>query len=307
MASRSRRGARRGRWWASLAIGGLFVGFGPTLPARGATAGTRLSPISPSSPCGVVSRPPAYQHVVWILLENAGYAEVVSGSEAPYLGHLASVCGLATNYLAISHPSLPNYLALTSGSTHGVADDGEPDEHPIPGPSLFSELGSNWRALEESMPGRCDLVTSGQYAARHNPAVYYTALRASCERNDVPFSTPLDLAAAFTFITPNICDDMHSCPISTGDAWLAKVVPEIVESPQYQARDLVLAITFDEADSGPDNQVATFVVAPSVHRGTKVPTALTHYSLLRTTEQLLHVAYLGGAARATSMLGPFNL
>jgi len=271
-----------------------------------ASAANSPAHISAQSPCGVTSSPPTYQHVVWILLENVGYS-VVGSPSAPYLNSLGNRCGLAINYLAISHPSLPNYIALTSGSTQGIADDDEPAAHPLGGPSIFSQLAGNWRGLEQSMPGACDHVTSGSYAARHNPAVYYTNLGATCRRDDVPLTFPLRLSARFTFITPNICDDMHSCPVSIGDRWLSQVVPEIVASPQYQARSLVLFITFDENDGGPTNQVPTYVVAPSVPRHVRVGLALTHYSLLRTTENLLSLPLLGGARTARSMVGPFHL
>lgn len=270
------------------------------------TRPARAGAIDAAHPCGDTTRSPHYDHVVWILLENAGYG-VVDSPSAPYLDHLASLCGLATNDLAIGHPSLPNYLALTSGSTHGVTDDGEPSEHPISGASLFSELDGDWRSLEESMPHACDRVTSGQYAARHNPAVYYIALRAACRHDDVPMTLPLALGARFTFITPNICDDMHSCPVASGDAWLSRIVPLILDTKQYRAGSLVLFITFDENDAGPTNRVPTYVVAPSVPSAERVTVAYTHYSLLRTTESLLHVPLLGAARQASSMIGPFHL
>jgi hypothetical protein len=247
-----------------------------------------------------------YTHVVWILLENVGYS-VVGSPSAPYLNELANECALATNYYAISHPSLPNYVALTSGSTQGITDDGEPDTHPLAVTSIFSQLGSRWRTLVESMPSACDHVTAGLYAARHNPAVYYTHLGARCHQNDVALSSSLDLSAVFTLIVPNVCDDMHSCPVSTGDAWLKRVVPLIVKSPQYQSRSLVLFITFDENDQMASNQVPTFVIAPTTPRGARVAIRFTHYSLLRTTEALLHLTFLGGARTATPMVAPFHL
>jgi len=269
------------------------------------TSGAALQGIPVASPCGRATTA-HYSHVVWIMLENVGYS-VVGSPSAPYFNQLVSRCGLATNYDAASHPSLPNYVALTSGSTQGISDDGEPSSHPLHSPSIFSELGSNWRALVESMPGRCDHVTSGQYAARHNPAVYYTTIAASCQRNDVPLKLPLNLSAGFTMIVPNVCHDMHSCPVAVGDGWLKRMVPLLLASSQYQSSSLVLFITFDENDSMASNQVPTIVVAPSTRRGARVDTKFTHYSLLRTTETLLHVALLGGARTATSMFGPFHL
>jgi len=270
-------------------------------PANGATS----TPIPVTSPCGVATSA-TYSHVVWIMLENVGYS-VVGSSSAPYFNRLASRCGLATNYDAASHPSLPNYIALTSGSTQGITDDGEPSSHPLGSPSIFSELGSNWRVLAESMPSACDHVTSGQYAARHNPAVYYTRSAASCRRDDLPLKLPMNLSAGFTMIVPNVCDDMHSCPVAVGDAWLRHIVPLILASPQYQSRSLVLFITFDENDSMASNQIPTLVIAPSTPRGERVAVRFTHYSLLKTTESLLHVGPFGQATTARSMITPFHL
>jgi hypothetical protein len=242
---------------------------------------------------------------VWILLENVGYS-VVGSPSAPYLNSLVAACGLATNDLAVAHPSLPNYVALTSGSTQGITDDAEPSSHRLDVANLFSELKGHWRAYAESMPSPCDKVTSGQYAARHNPAVYYTNL-SSCAKDDVALSLPLDLSASFTMITPNICDDMHSCPVSSGDAWLKRIVPLILRSAQYASTSLALFITFDENDEAASNRVPTLVIAPSVPRGIRVSIPLTHYSLLRTTEALLHLPFLGGARSASSMIRPFHL
>jgi hypothetical protein len=240
------------------------------------------------------------------MLENVGYS-VVGSHSAPYLNQLVAKCGLATHDYAAAHPSLPNYIALTSGSTQGISDDGEPSVHPLSVPSIFSQLGSNWRSLEESMPSPCDQVTSGNYAARHNPAVYFTSISSACQTNDIALTLPLNLSAKFTLITPNICDDMHSCPIATGDAWLHRYVPQILASSQYQSRSLVLFITFDENDYLASNQIPTVVIAPSTPRGEKVATSFSHYSLLKTTEILLHLGQLGGATTAPSMVTAFHL
>ncbi len=260
-----------------------------------------------TSGCGESRTAGRYRHVVWIVMENQGYAQATDAAAAPYLARLAQACGLATNYVALAHPSLPNYISLTAGSTEGIADDGEPAAHPLEVANLFGQLHGDWRALEESMPHACDTVTSGEYAARHNPAVYFTNLRAECRRDDIPLGLPLQLSSAFTFITPNVCDDMHSCPVSTGDRWLSRIVPLITASRAYRAGAMVLFITFDESDTGPGNHVATYVVAPSVRPGTRSAARFDAYSLLRTTEQLLHLPLLGGARRARPMVRAFNL
>lgn len=285
----------------SLAIvalmGGLSI-LANTTPSHGVTLQTI------SSPCGTV-RAMTPTHVVWIILENVG-TSVIGDPNAPYLNSLAHTCGLATNDYAVAHPSLPNYLALTSGSTQGIHDDYEPSAHRLGVASIFSELRTNWRVYAQSMPTVCDRVTSGLYAARHNPAVYYTNLN-NCARNDVPLTRSLDLSKAFTMIVPDVCNDMHSCSVSTGDAFLKDYVKRVVASPEYRARRVVLFITVDENTRGATNRVATIVVAPSVPHGLRVATYFTHYSLLGTTEALLHLPLLGDARHASSLVASFHL
>ena len=270
-----------------------------------ASAAGRAVPTT-ARPCGVPGATRSYSHVVWIIEENVGYG-VIGSSAAPYLNHLVSQCGLTTNDHATGHPSLPNYIALTSGSMQGITDDNEPSSHPLNVPSIFSQLQGRWRTYAESMPQACDRTTSGNYAARHNPAVYYVNLGAACAKDDVALPSNPSFAAPFTVVIPNVCNDMHSCSVSTGDQWLRAFVPKVLTSPQYRSGSLVLAITFDENDSDSANQIPTIVMAPSVPRGLKVKAAFTHYSLLRTTEQILHLPFLGGAAGARSMIGPLHL
>jgi hypothetical protein len=281
-----------------------------TPPAESAPSNTAsAAPAAPPpGPCGLAASPPAtYDHVVWILMENHSYNEIIGSSAAPYINQLASQCGLATNYFAISHPSLPNYIALTSGSTQGIADDNPPSSHPLNVPSIFSQLDpGNWRSLEESMPTNCDQSDAGEYAVRHNPAAYYTNL-SDCSMLDVPLGATPDLSAKFTFVTPNLIDDMHDGTIQQGDTWLSGFVPKVLSSPEYQAGRTILYITWDEDDSTQGNQVATLVIAPSVKPGTQSATLFNHYSLLRTTEEQLGLGLLANAATATSMRSAFGI
>ena len=240
-------------------------------------------------------------------MENKSYADVMKGASAPYLRSLAAACGVATNFHAETHPSLPNYLAMTSGSTHGVQDDAPPSSHPIGGPSIFSQLGADWRALQESMPKPCDRSTSALYAPKHNPAAYYTNLAKTCGKQDVRLGRTPDLSARFTFITPNLCHDMHNCGVRTGDRYLEGLIPKIVRSPEYRAGRTAVFITWDEDDGSTGNHIATIVIAPHIAAGTKSGTRFTHYSLLRTTEELLGLKKLGGAAHASSMRAAFGL
>ncbi|MDA8291499.1 MAG: hypothetical protein M0Z33_07470 [Actinomycetota bacterium] len=273
----------------------------------GSVAARSRAVAATAGPCGRTRSVPRYSHVVWIVMENNGFSQVVANRAAPFLGRLGRECGLATDYLAVAHPSLPNYLALTSGSTDQVTDDADPAAHPLLVPSIFSQLHGSWRALEEAMPRACDRVSAGEYAAKHDPAVYYVDLGATCARDVVPLRYPLDLSARFTFVTPDLCNDMHDCPVATGDAWLARVVGDVVASPEYRSGTTALFIVWDESESAGPNRVAAFVVAPSVPPGTRVAAPFTHYSLLATAEDLLGLARLGNARTARSMVVPFHL
>jgi phospholipase C len=273
------------------------------------------------APCGW-ERHAAYRHVIWIWMENRSYNQVLGSSGGA--GHLASFakrCGTATNYDGVAHPSLPNYIAATSGSTHGITDDCNPSSCPVSGNSLYGQLdasgGAGWTTYAENMAHPCDQASYGRYAARHNPAVYYTALRASCRRHDLAMGGTTGRFArhlsaghlpGFTFITPNLCDDGHDCATSTADSWLGYWLTRITSSAIYRAGRTVVFVTWDENDySSSANQVATVVVGPTVVPGTRSHRHFTHYSLLRTTEDLLGVGHLGAAATATSMRRAFNL
>jgi phospholipase C len=271
---------------------------------------TAGSPTRAGHPCSGAPAPSRYAHVILIVMENHGFDQVAGHS--PFLNALARRCGLATGYHAVSHPSLPNYLALASGSTQGLAgSDCSPGGGCRGGgPSIFGQ--TRWRAYAESMPGHCARSNSGDYAPRHNPAVYFTRVAAACIADDVPLTElPRDLRsgrlAAYTFIAPNLCNDEHDCGVVRGDAWLARWVPRITSSPAYRSGQTALFITYDEDDHVEGNRVYTVVVAPSVRPGTVSRRRFTHYSMLRTQEQLLGVPALGRAASASSMASAFHL
>jgi phospholipase C len=246
------------------------------------------------------------QHVVWILMENEGFGSIIGSSSAPYINSLANTYGLASDYAAISHPSLPNYIALTSGSTQGIADDSDPSSHPLNVPSIFSELAAGAsRSLEQDMTSNCAKGSAGEYAVRHNPEAYYTNLGTDCGNYDVPLGSVPDLSARFTFVTPNLINDMHDGTISDGDKFLQTFVPAAMATPQYLSGSTAIFITWDEGTGSGSNQVPCIVISPYTH-GVKNATPYTHYSLLRTTEELLGLPLLGDAASATSMRGTFG-
>ena len=246
-------------------------------------------------------------HVVWIVMENHRYEQVIGSSSAPYVNQLADTFGLATKYTALSHPSLPNYIAMTSGQIpSGLGDDGPPSSHPLAIPSIFGQLKGDWRALQESMPSHCALSGQGNYAPRHNPAAYYTPLRSLCATRDVPLSATPDLGARFTFVTPNLCNDTHDCSVATGDTWLKGFIEKVLKSPEYTSGQTVVFLTWDESDGTAANHIPTIVISPTTSK-IKNATPFNHYSLLRTTEELLGLSPLGKAATAASMRTAFHL
>jgi hypothetical protein len=268
------------------------------------------------SPCGLRATPPeTYEHVVWIWFENHGYGQIIGSRAAPVFNHTAAGCGLATSYQAIAHPSLPNYIAATSGLAGDAlrrfsGDCNAVGPCRIGAPSLFEQAVS-WGAYEESMRRPCKHRFTAPYAASHNPAVYYRRLTDCAERDVNLKALPHDLDAgtlpAFAFITPNLCHSMHSCGVGSGDAWLRGMLGRLTSSAAYQAGTMAIFVTFDESDGG-DNHVATLVVSPTTVPGTRAGGRFDHYALLRTTEELLGIdAFLGRAAGARSMRAAFDL
>jgi phospholipase C len=300
----------------TLAIAGAAGAAGSAQPAAAATG-----------PCGTLSTPPTYTHVIWIWMENHSYSDIIGSSQAPYINSLASECGLATNYHNISHPSLPNYVGATSGLAVGSLKNFDTDCNPsnkcsTSAASIFGQ-GESWKAYEESMPSNCDKSSSGEYAVRHNPPPYFTSL-SGCSTFDVPYTQlASDLSAgtlpAFSFVTPNLIDDMHDGTIAQGDSWLSSNLPTILNSSQYQNGTTAVFLTWDEGSGGSSGEdctanttdnschVATIVISPSTAVGSTSATLFNHYSLLGTAEQLLGLPALGQATSYPTLTSAFKL
>lgn len=297
-----------------LSIAGLLSAVVMTLAPIGSVPADAASPAraaqpGPQRPCGVQRRAPKqWAHVVWIVVENRGVKALTDATNASYLASLAAQCGLATNMRALTHPSLPNYIAMTAGSTLGVADSGSPSKHPLTARSIFSQVGpKGWRVYNQSMPTRCQLTDAYPYAVRHNPASYYLNIAGACARRDLPISGPINLSARFTMIIPDQARNMHDGSVRTGDAYLAQLVPQLLATKQYRRGNTAIFITADEDEGTVENRVATFVIAPTVVPGTISGRKFTHYSLLKTTEQMLGLRQLRNARMARSMSRGFNL
>jgi hypothetical protein len=290
----------------------------------------QLSSAAPAAPASSAAPASAasYDKVMVIAEENEADSSVIGSAKAPYLNSLARTYGEATNMQAgypTACPSLAAYLLITSGDRDNICDDKPPASHHLSGNNIFNQVaasGLQWREYAESMPGNCSAANSENnvYLVRHAPPPYYTTEAKRCQSWDVPLGTTTagtlhnDLStglAAYSFVTPNACDDMHGAPscsgglVAKGDSWLAAWMPKIIASKDFQSSRLLVVITWDEGTKE-SNHIATLVVGASIH-AQKSGMLLTHCSTLRTTEDILGLAHLGCAGTAASFRTAFAM
>lgn len=294
----------------------------PTAPATPApTPAATVRPTVPPTPSPTAPPSvnlPNFSHVYVIVLENTEYSGIVGSSNAPYINSLIAQYGLSTNSYAVTHPSEPNYIALTSGSTQGITDDGV---YNLSVNNLFDQVeasGRTWAAYQQGYPGGCYTGSSsaavvdgvgkaGAYVRKHNPAISYTSISGNPSRcANITGLANFDPAAAnFAFITPNMIDDIHDGTIADGDNFLKAFLPQITGSAAFA--NSVVYITFDEGTTNANGggQIATIAISPNMTPGYKSTGSYTHYSLLRTIEQAWNLPYLGNAASAVAMDFPY--
>jgi hypothetical protein len=319
---------------------------------------------------------PPIKHVFVITLENKGFDETFGpASPAPYLAHDLPAQGqLLTQYYGIGHASLDNYIAMVSGQAPNIVTQADCPYYfnfvpGIPAPAggqvigqgcvyptrvktvanQLESAGLTWKGYMEDMGSACrhpalnsrddtqQAKPGDQYAARHNPFVYFHSIidTPSCAQNDVPLDRlDSDLGSASTtpsyaFITPNLCHDGHDQPCVNGepgglvsaDQFLRTWVPKITGSPAW-AEGSLLVVTFDEAESGDataccgeqpgyntpnpggttpgpgGGRTGTVLVSQYIQPGTTNATPYNHYSLLKSTEDIFALPYLGYAGQA---------
>jgi len=302
-----------------------------SLPAG--PAGTESPPASPGQDTTAATPPPSpyfaqpaphpapggqassgIAHIVVIVQENKAASQIMGASEAGYFNKLAAEFSVAANYRAITHPSLPNYLALTSGTSAGITSDCKPDSCTADVRSIADEItqsGRTWKMYAEGMPAPCAAHDSRRYAVKHNPFMYYPAVTddaASCSDHVVPYGRlGQDLQSAstlpdYSFISPDMCNDTHDCSIGTGDDWLAREVPRILGSPAFTAQNSLLVLTWDEG-SKDDNRVATVFAGPAARKHFTSNAAYSHYSLLHTIEDVWGLSPLTDDVRNAPLMG----
>lgn len=283
-------------------------------PASTSPHPSRQSPTRPSAPASSTGQAaPTVTKLLVFIVENHSFDQM--RQQMPWTFHLSETYGYATDYTALRHPSLPNYLGIAGGSTFGVADDDPPAAHPLHGASVFGQalaLGKTARVYAEGMPGPCAVVNGGQrYAVRHNPWAYFVDERDACRANDVPLTGYAgDVAAGDLpdagLVVPDVCHDGHDCDLAVTDDWMRQHVGLAMSGPDWRAGRLAIVITADEDDDGSGNRVLTTVAHPSLH-GVVVDRPLTHYSLTRLYDEVLGAVPLREAAGAPSLARELGL
>jgi phosphatidylinositol-3-phosphatase len=266
----------------------------------------------------------AIKHIITVVMENQEFVDSIFQSQAPFMWSLANPDGTGkyaflSQYYAVGHPSLPNYLALTGGSTFGLTRDCEPDEgaqNTNSIASLLDKKGLHWRGYAESMPEPCYIEIVGDYYPKHNPFVYYMDIvnhPPYCDMHVVPLGDVNQKTGPFyadlkngtmpnySFVTPNNCNDANGCPLATGDAWLKTFISDITEN-EMVFRDTIIFVTFDEGTTEEGigegvggGQVYCAIVGPPdiVKSGAVSSTEYSHYSTLATVEKVFDLGNLG--------------
>jgi acid phosphatase len=307
---------------ALLALVASCSGRPGTTPSPAATSSAPAQTLSPAaSPSATGSprrtsttapRSAAVTKLLVVMVENHSLDQMSAGM--PYTFGLAQRYGYATDYHAITHPSLPNYLAIASGQTYGVTDDDPPSAHPLPGATVFQQAldgGRTAGVFAEGMPTNCALDAQGRYAVKHNPWAYFVRERDACRAYDRPLGGLRSVIAAGKLpnagmVIPDMCHIAHDCDLSVADGWIRGLMGEVFAGPDWRSGRLAVVVTADEDDHNQDNKVLTVVVHPTQHHHV-VGSRLSHYSLTRLYEDVLHAPHLNQAAGAASMSEAFGL
>lgn len=280
-------------------------------------------------PAALFAQVPKSNHVVVVLEENHGYSSVIGNSAMPYLNSLATKNALATQYYANTHPSIGNYLMLTTGQ---IITNNDGYSSTITADNIVRHLltgGKTWKSYAEDLPSVG--YTGGDrypYARHHNPLSFFSdVVNSSVQKlNLVPFTHfSSDLAnnqlPDFSFIVPNMHHNAHDCPttptgctdnqkLAAADAWLKANIAPLLANPEFQ-QDGILIIVFDEAATSDSThgggRVAAVVVGPHVKKGFKSTVTYQHQNVLRTVMDALDVnSYPGAAATAKDMADLFT-
>jgi hypothetical protein len=241
---------------------------------------------------------PTVKHIFVVILEN----EDVSAPQQPFLGELASEGALLTNYHAVTHPSQPNYIALTAGSAYGISNDNPVTIDVRNLADLIENAGLTWKVYAEDYPGDCYTGASadgGLYVRRHVPFLEFADIQFNAQRcANIVDSTQLDADVAsgslpsFALYIPNDKHNGHDTSLAVADQFLQSRFAPLLDNPAF-IKDTLFVVTFDETNSLTNNLVSTIFYGDSVIAGAHSADWYDHYSLLKTIEAILGVGYLG--------------
>ncbi|HET8615495.1 MAG TPA: alkaline phosphatase family protein [Actinomycetales bacterium] len=247
-----------------------------------------------------------------VVLENHGRQSALAGM--PRLAQRGARYAVATRSHAVTHPSLPNYLAIAGGSTFGVHDDRPPARHRITGTSVFGQVlasGGTAGTYAEGMSRSCQTTDGGRYAVRHNPWTYFVDERAACRQHDVPAGAPArgqlhdDVVAGrlptFALLVPDVCNDAHDCSLGTADRWLDGWLDVITAGKDFRAGRLLVVVTFDEDDHDAGNHILTVLLHPGLRHAT-IGTRFDQYAVSAMASRLVDAPPLRDAASATDLV-----
>lgn len=263
---------------------------------------------------------PPFEHIVLIMFENKDFGKVIGNPAMPEFNRLAQEYTLLTQYYAVRHPSLPNYIALIGGDTFGIERDCTDCFVDAPSlPDLIEAGGRSWKTYQEDMPEPCYLGNASPYVQKHNPFLYFDPIRLNkdrCERSVVPLTNLNDdiLAGSlpnFMFITPNLCNDSHDCSLDVADSWLANLLTALVPALDTTGQPYLIVLAFDEGNGDhsccglPDKaggRIPVVLLSPAAKNAFQDDTPYTHYSLLKTVSESWGLTYLGHAADEKNVL-----
>ncbi len=295
---------------AALIIDLFFGGAGSSARAKACLPyRVRQAAFAASTSETGAARVPDFSHIVVIMMENKECSQVIGSPAAPYLNRLGRQYAVLRDLYATRHPSFPNYLALTSGSTLGATSDCPSCAYHAR--NLVDELEAahiSWKAYAEDMPSPCyPRSRAGNYAKRHLPFLSYTDIVDNPQRCDkvVPL-TQLQrdvrdgALPRFVWITPNLCDDMHNCGVPSGDAFLQRTVPSLLKAVGPRG---VIIVTWDEGTTNRSccsgrakgGNIPTFILGGPVRPHAAPIAVYDSYSILRTIEDAWRLPYLGQA------------
>jgi acid phosphatase len=252
---------------------------------------------------------PAFAHVVVIVFENKESTSVLGNRAAPTFNSYAHRYAKITRYYGVTHPSLPNYVALVSGSTQGITTDCT--DCVVDAESLADTVeasGRTWKTYAEGLPAPGFLgAFNGRYAKKHNPFAYFRGIAEDPARRArlVPLSQlGRDLRAgalpSLSLVVPDLCHSMHDCSVAVGDAWLRSQIGRFVKLPKT-----VVFVVFDEGSTsiGGGGHTAALATGRAVRPGSRFTRVTGHYGILRTIEQAWGLPLLGQSARVAPITG----